>query len=115
YSDEEGFTPPDIMHVLEKVNNVAKATEMWNARGVKQPFDRIMYHTFNSIMPWKDKTCKQLFDEKTVMGLFFKRSFSTDYGKNPLPDSPESREFYKAHPEFLEHNKIYSGGLACKV
>eukprot|EP00439_Symbiodinium_sp_Y106_P047191 s2206_g6.t1 len=100
FSDERGFTPPDMINMLEKVR--------------KDPWGRIMYHTFNSIMPWSTFGCKQIFDQTTVYGKLNYLSYTTGHGPKVLPPSAE-------HDEWLRKYRLkrtfgtFPGGLPCST
>eukprot|EP00931_Biecheleriopsis_adriatica_P032823 TRINITY_DN19103_c0_g3_i3.p1 TRINITY_DN19103_c0_g3~~TRINITY_DN19103_c0_g3_i3.p1 ORF type:complete len:400 (+),score=93.63 TRINITY_DN19103_c0_g3_i3:89-1288(+) len=115
FSDDKGFVPPDMINILEKVKSVSKAMEAWqkmNKLASQDPFGRIMYHTFNSIMPWSTYKCKDIFDNSTVYGRLNVLSFSTGFGKEPLPDTPASQEWLKKHKLKMPQP---SGGFPCKL
>ena len=55
-----GFTPPDMINILGKTK-LAEAEEIWGKMekpAARDPLGRIMYHTFNSIMPWSGFSCR---------------------------------------------------------
>ena len=58
FADDRGFTPPDMITLLDKSADFA--TRAWKQMGKatsRDPWNRIMYHTFNSIMPWSGYSC----------------------------------------------------------
>lgn len=117
FSDERGFTPPDMINMLEKVRKVSSAETLWEAdkrATARDPWGRIMYHTFNSIMPWSTFGCKQIFDQTTVYGKLNYLSYTTGHGPKVLPPSAE-------HDEWLRKYRLkrtfgtFPGGLPCSV
>lgn len=71
FADDRGFTPPDMINILP--GSAASATQAWQRMGKatsKDPWGRIMYHTFNSIMPWSGYTCQKLSIEACHGGDF---------------------------------------------
>ncbi|CAE7383688.1 unnamed protein product, partial [Symbiodinium microadriaticum] len=117
FSDERGFTPPDMINMLEKVRKVSSAEALWEAdkrATARDPWGRIMYHTFNSIMPWSTFGCKQIFDQTTVYGKLNYLSYTTGHGSKTLPPSAEHDEWLKKY-RLKRTFGTFPGGLPCSV
>jgi len=116
FSDDKGFILPDMINILEKVKSAKKAADQWakmNKLGSQSPWDRIMYHTFNSIMPWSRYRCKDHFDNNTVYGRLNVLSYTTGHGKTPVKETSASREFHNKHKVPTTHTKTYPNGWPC--
>ena len=59
-----GFTPPRLLNFLTAPElTLADAEDIWEKMEVdepsaRDPFGRIMYHTFNSAATWSDFSCR---------------------------------------------------------
>jgi len=118
FSDDKGFTPPDMINILEKVQSVKKADDAWrkmNKLSAHDPLGRIMYHTFNSIMPWQGYKCNELLDNNTVYGRLNVMSFTTGHGKDPRPESPASKEFFSKNKVLAKYSNTHPGGFPCAL
>merc|ERR1711879_512956 len=80
YSGEASFTPEKFGYVLEETAfrhvNTSYALDMFKQGKVKKPLDRLLYHLFNGQFPWKSWSCRRLFDNRTLLGALFSRSYS---------------------------------------
>jgi len=113
FADERGFTPPDMITILDK--SAQFATEAWKKMGKKtskDPWGRIMYHTFNSIMPWSGYNCKQIFNESSVYGRLNRLSYTTGSGPKSLPATEEYLEWLKKYK--MKRFSDKSDSLPCK-
>jgi hypothetical protein len=117
FKREQSFNPDWMRIVLEKRNkNVPDAMRFLEEKKVPKPMDRMMYHLFNSLWPIQTFTCKQFFDESTVLGLLFSKSFTTGHGSKPLPLNKEAESFFNAWKGFREASKSYGDrGLPCEL
>jgi len=118
FSDDKGFTPPDMINILEKVRTVKKAEDAWrkmNKLSAHDPFGRIMYHTFNSIMPWQGYKCSELLDNNTVYGRLNVLSFTTGDGRTPRPENAASKEFFNKNKVLAKYSKANPGGFPCTL
>ncbi|CAK9046258.1 C3H1-type domain-containing protein [Durusdinium trenchii] len=98
FADDRGFTPPDMINILP--GSAASATQAWQRMGKatsKDPWGRIMYHTFNSIMPWSGYTCKQIFNATSVYGKLNLLSYTTGSGSQALPATADHLEWLQKH------------------
>ncbi|CAJ1435898.1 unnamed protein product, partial [Effrenium voratum] len=116
FSDERGFTPPDMINILGKTK-LAEAEEIWGKMekpAARDPLGRIMYHTFNSIMPWSGFSCKQIFDTSSVYGKLNYLSFTTGSGSKSLPATPEYMEWLQKNKMKRQFTKNHNG-LPCET
>lgn len=110
FSGDESFNPDRFEFVLEHKKTVKEATKEFNASGVAKPFERALYHFFNALHGWEKQKCADLFDESTVVGYLFSKSFSSGRGTTPR-QGEDSDRFLKAHPEFQDINQnIFAHG-----
>lgn len=99
FSGDESFNPDRFEFVLEHKQKLEDAKREFEASKVAKPLERALYHFFNAIHGWETKTCADLFDESTVVGYLFSKSFSNGRGGKPRKGEASDR-FLKAHPEF---------------
>ncbi|CAJ1433578.1 unnamed protein product [Effrenium voratum] len=118
FSGERGFTPPRLLNFLATPElTLADAEDIWEKMEVdepsaRDPFGRIMYHTFNSAATWSDFSCKQIFNTSSLYGKLNYLSFTTGSGSKSLPATPE-------YMEWLQKNKMSfmknHDGLPCQT
>mmetsp|Transcript_12796 Transcript_12796/g.22121 ORF Transcript_12796/g.22121 Transcript_12796/m.22121 type:complete len:372 (-) Transcript_12796:114-1229(-) len=99
FSGDESFNPDRFEFVLEHKQKLEDAKREFEASKVAKPLERASYHFFNAIHGWEKHTCAELFDESTVVGYLFSKSFSNGRGGKPRKGEASDR-FLKAHPEF---------------
>eukprot|EP00435_Cladocopium_sp_Y103_P062211 s313_g23.t2 len=112
FADDRGFTPPDMITLLDKSADFA--TRAWKQMGKatsRDPWGRIMYHTFNSIMPWSGYSCKQIFNQSSVYGKLNYLSYTTGKGAQSLPATEEYLRWLKKYK--MKRLSDNSDGLPC--
>lgn len=112
FADDRGFTPPDMITLLDKSADFA--TRAWKQMGKatsRDPWGRIMYHTFNSIMPWSGYSCKQIFNQSSVYGKLNYLSYTTGKGALSLPATEEYLRWLKKYK--MKRLSDNSDGLPC--
>lgn len=114
FGNEESFVPDHFAYVLEHVPDLKKAIRYLEDRQIRKGLDRLAFHMFNSIIPFKTFSCKKLFAPKTTVGYLYTTSFSTGNGKNPVLMSDASKILLQEHPDFMETSQNYKGGWPCK-
>ncbi|CAE8619214.1 unnamed protein product, partial [Polarella glacialis] len=111
FVDEQAFVPDHFAYVLEHVSDLKEAEKYLTERNIHRGFDRLAFHLFNSILPFKHFDCKKLFDPETVIGNLYTRTFSKGRGAEPVRPNPE---FLLAYPGFREFSVNSEGGWPCK-
>ncbi|CAJ1425614.1 unnamed protein product [Effrenium voratum] len=112
FSGEESFNPDRFEFVLEHRQKLQAQISRQDAEAeflashVAQPLGRRLYHFFNALHGWEKHTCANLFDESTVVGHLFSKSFSGGRGPTPRNDTT-SAAFLKLHPEFADVSQNY--------
>jgi hypothetical protein len=117
FMQDRGFNPDHLMNVMEHRNqNVPEAIKFWNENSVPKPMDRMMYHLFNSLWGISSFSCKQFFDESTVLGMLFSKSFKTGHGSQPVPINEEAESFFSKWKGFRNTSKSYGDrNLPCEL
>ncbi|CAK9031682.1 Isoamylase 3 [Durusdinium trenchii] len=106
FSGDESFNPDRFEFVLEHKQKMEEAEVEFNAKKVARPFDRGLYHFFNALHGWEKHSCADLFNNSTVVGHLFSKSFSSGRGSKPRKGK-ESDSFLRWHPEFQNVSKNY--------
>lgn len=112
FADDRGFTPPDMITLLDKSADFA--SRAWKQMGKatsRDPWGRIMYHTFNSIMPWSGYSCRQIFNQSSVYGKLNYLSYTTGKGALSLPATEEYIRWLKKYK--MKRLSDNSDGLPC--
>merc|ERR1711920_1037317 len=100
YTGDNAFVPEQMGNVLDHMNaNLDVALKHFQKSHVKGPLDRMMYHLFNGQFNWKTFNCNRLFNTATVVGALYNKSFSTGHGRNKVPYSESSEQFFALHPK----------------
>jgi len=84
FGGENSFAPDKVEGIFSKNMAVKDALETW--KEVPKPLDRIMYHMFNSMYGLSDFTQSELFDNNTMIGHLYVRSFNSDQ----VPQLPQA-------------------------
>ncbi|CAE7022294.1 ISA3, partial [Symbiodinium natans] len=87
YSGNESFNPDRFEFVLEHKQKLEDAYAEFESSRVPQPLSRRLYHFFNALHGWEKHTCATLFNETTLVGHIFSRSFSSGHGTAPKEDA----------------------------
>eukprot|EP00439_Symbiodinium_sp_Y106_P019477 s1468_g2.t1 len=114
FADEESFVPDHFAYVLEHVPDLEKAYRYLEERNIKRGLDRMAFHMFNSIIPFKNYNCKKLFTKGTTVGQLYLTAFGTGLGIGARAADAAAEAFLKEHPDFQELQAKYEGGWPCK-
>lgn len=76
YDGDESFVPESMLEMLtmQPHPTKARADNLWIQRNVRQPFDRIMYHLFNSNFNAQTWSGRRLFDPNVLVGYLYVKS-----------------------------------------
>jgi hypothetical protein len=117
FKRDQGFNPDHLMNALQHRNsNIPEAMKLWEENHVPNPMGRMMYHLFNSLWDIRTYSCKQFFDESTVLGMLFSKSFKTGHGSKPVSINAEAESFFSKWKGFRNTSKSYGDrGLPCEL
>ncbi|CAE7384573.1 unnamed protein product [Symbiodinium natans] len=114
FADDESFVPDHFAYVLEHVPDLDQAIKYLEERNIKHGLDRMAFHMFNSIIPFKKYSCKKLFTKGTTVGQLYLTAFGTGRGTGPREADAGAKAFLKEHPDFQELQGKHEGGWPCK-
>lgn len=60
---------------MRKTPSLSGGMKVWRARGVQNPLNRTMYHLFNQMLPLGKYSTAKLFNETTIIGHLYQKSF----------------------------------------
>jgi len=101
FTGPESFTPNFFAYALEWKPHLEDAQAVFREKNIPAALDRKVYHLFNALMHWKTYSCAALFKEGTLIGRIMSKTFTVGRG-NQTSSEASSRDFLKAHPEFVE-------------